>query len=578
MKTQNKIASTRHETCLYWFILFFLIAVVALKFTGINNHYFYLFNFLENIRQFKNDIYINNTFFSHSTIFIFLNDIFNFQTSDIKALTLHVICSLISIYFVYKILEFSFPDFDRVGFALLLLCLAFKGRNIPVNTWGGIIPMQPASATTVAVPLAFATLWCLLRRRHGIAAVLLSILLLFHILGDFIVFIVFLLFLLLDSQRRPRDFLWLALPVAALLIKKLISPLSIEMGADTRVLFDAVMEYGSQDASFPQQGVVPLILFAVSFAVFPYMLRRVAASVPAETIRLARAVYWSALLVIVGSLFHEFVLAPNWPVPVVAMLGPVRAMNHYTVFFYLFAFAILLRSGSIGTFLRAATIGALVIVHGENLRGLIYPVALIAAGFAADRIAVAIHQRERLAAPLFRQSIVVAGLALVLTLQIHVGGVYGTNFNREGWKYLDRWTLQIRAPEDVWAAIATLRDHENDYMLLPLYRLPTGRIRHTSVWNVLAHKSTFIELGHHFYFNRELWLEHKKREALVNRLKKALDDKQPVPADILAALDEYDVVVAVPATLAPLFGDISKKRVSGPYAFLSFGPDIGSPD
>ena len=154
--------------------------------------------------------------------------------------------------------------------------------------------------------------------------------------------------------------------------------------------------------------------------------------------------------------------------------------------------------------------------------------------------------------------------------QVVRGGVYNHNFNDFGWKYLNRWTVQFDAPPDVWHSYHLLRNHEIDFPLLPIYLNRHGIPLTNSYLNIVGQKSFFIELGHHFYFNSELWNEHLIREKIVKKILGSINQGRPLSREVLAQLKVRSMGIMIPSKLTQYYPVSLKRKTFGSYELLLF--------
>ena len=546
-------------------ILFFFI-IILLRFTGVPNQYANLFNFYNAQNAFPTDIYMNNSFFWESSAYFNLNKFLRLEESDLLSLSLYFAVALIGAFFLYLIIRDYFKVRDPLTIFLIILCVGFLGRDIPVNTWGGIIPIQPGTATMFSKTLGIIVLYCLLTSRYWLASITMTVVFSIHILGDFILFPIFVFYLFFTKNLKARDILSLIIPVTFLIFKLASSNMVSSSFSDSDILFDTVMTYGRQDSDFLYQSPLALILLAISFFAFPILVRQNIQFVPRLNELLRSILIVSVLLVIVSSIYtaigHEFI-----KINMFIMLAPVRALNYYTLFFYLVAFVWIISNEKFNQAEKACLLIGLIFLHGENLKGILYPLILVTGVFAmriSSRLISFVDNRFTF------HHITILLLFFVTLGQIERGGVYNLVFNDLAWKYLNRWTVQFHAPPDVWHSYYLLRKHGKDFPLLAIYLNGQGVPSFENYLNIVGRKSFFIENGNHFYFNAKLWREHLIREEIVKKILKSLNEGLPPSQKVLTQLQTRNMGIMVPNKLAQYFPTSLKRKTFGSYKLILF--------
>ncbi|MDC0190842.1 hypothetical protein OAJ77_06375 [Rhodospirillales bacterium] len=534
---------------------------------------------------------MNNSFFWESSAYFTLNKFLRLEESDLLSLGWYFAVALIGAFFLYLIIRDYFKVREPLTILLIILCVGFLGRDIPVNTWGGIIPMQPGTATMFSKTLGIIVLYCLLTRRYWLASITMTVVFSIHILGDFILFSIFVFYLCFTKNLKARDILSLIIPVAFLVFKLASSDIVSSSFSDSDILFDAFMAYGRHDSDFLHQSPLALILLVISFFAFPILVRQNVQFVPRLNELLRSILIASVLLVIVSSIYtwigHEFI-----KINMFLMLAPVRALNYYTLFFYLVSFVWIISNEKFNPAEKACLLIGLILLHGENLKGILYPLIVVTGGFAtriSSRLISFVDNR-------FTFHHITILLLFVVTLgQIERGGVYnivfndsenplnrgriGINFydgvynivfNDSAWKYLNRWTVRFHAPPDVWHSYYLLRKHEKDFPLLPIYLNGQGVPSIGNYLNIVGRKSFFMEFGHHFYFNAKLWKEHLIRKEIVEKILKSLKDGIPPSQMVLNQLQARNMGIMVPNQLAQYFPPSLKRKIFGSYKLILF--------
>ena len=546
-------------------ILFFVI-IVLMRFTGIPDQYANIFNYYNAPDLYPTDIYMNNSFFFDSSLYFTVNKFLRLEQSDLVGLSWYFIVTIVGAFFLYLIIRDFFKVHDRTTIFLIILCVGFLGRDIPVNTWGGIIPLQPGTATMFSKTLGIIVLYCLLTSKFWLASITMTVVFSIHILGDFILFPIFIIYLYFTKNLKIRDALWLAIPIAFLVYKLIASRKSSLSFSESDTLFDAVMTYGRQDSDYLYQSPLALILLFISFIAFPILVRQSTQLMPRLKDLLYSILIVSALLVVVSSIYtgigHEYI-----KINMFLMLAPVRALNYYTLFFYLVSFVWITDHKKFSATEKACLLVGLILLHGENLSGLLYPLIIVLVGFAprlSNRTYTIVENK-------FKFNYVTLLLLFFLTVaQVVRGGVYNLDFNNSGWKYLNRWTVRFYAPPDVWHSYHLLRNHEQDFPLLPIYVNSEGIPVTNNYLNIIGKKSFFIEHGHHFYFNSKLWKEHLIRREIVTKILKSLHEGNSPSQKVLTQLQARNMGIMMPTKLSQYFPLSFKRKTFGFYELILF--------
>ena len=303
-----------------------------------------------------------------------------------------------------------------------------------------------------------------------------------------------------------------------------------------------------------------------SFFAFPLLIRQCPQFTPRLNDLLRSILIVSVLMVIVSSIYtgigHEY-----FKINMFLMLAPVRALNYYTLFFYLVSFVWLIGNKNFSSIEKACLLVGLVLLHGENLRGILYPVIIVLLGFVpriSNRVNAFVEDKIKL------NYVTVLMLFGLTVAQVVRGGVYNHNFNDFGWKYLNRWTVQLDAPPDVWHSYHLLRNHEQDFPLLPIYVNSKGIPVTNNYLNIIGKKSFFIEHGHHFYFNSKLWKEHLIRREIVTKILKSLHEGNSPSQKVLTQLQARNMGIMMPTKLSQYFPLSFKRKTFGFYELILF--------
>jgi hypothetical protein len=568
---ETQLVNSRAE----FFLFFAILVIIILKFSGMPDQYYNLFYYSTHKELFPLDIYFNNTFFFNSSVFFAINALINGEKNDVIGFFFYLITTGTGVALIAVCINRHLISGRWSGTLFLVLLLCFLGRDIPPNTWGGIISLGPGTATMLAKTMVFASFFLMLERHIFAAAVVTAAVLVTHILGDFILFGILFFFILLDSRTDNRKLVYLLIPLVAVGIKKYFSATTLlASGEEARALYDLVLEYGRQDAYFTHQGIPAMVVFSASFLFFPFMWKKLPSAAGESFLPLIKAIYFSALCVACGAIVYTSFISEYLPIPVLIMIAPVRAMNYYTLVFYLVAFFLIIRTDRLDAELKAACLIALVLLHMESLKGVIYPAMILIVGFAG-RFAYKMIQKKALFLPAPSVKVITAFLLIGITaIQIQRGGVYQTNFSANGWKYLDRWTVNLFTYETTWKAAAALRSRPNDMVLLPIFKSQrSGKYETSSALNVLAEKSQFVELGHHFYFNYPLLLEHRVRQATKADVLMALDEGRDINPQDVKVLRSRNAVVLVPQVVSSHFQGWAKQEHLGEFTLIQYAQD-----
>lgn len=557
------------------FFLFSIFVIIILKFSGMPDQYFTLFYYTTHKELFPLDIYFNNTFFFDSSVFFVINSLINGEKNDVIGFFFYLLTTGIGICLIAVCINRHLISGQWSVTLFLVLLLCFLGRDIPPNTWGGIISLGPGTATMLAKTMVFACFLLMLERHILAAAIVTAAVLVIHILGDFILLGILFFFILLDSRTNKRKLIYLLIPLAAVGVKKYFAATTIlASGEEARALYDLVLEYGRPDAYFTEQGTPAMVVFFASFLLFPFMWKKLPLAAGESFLPLVKAVYFSALCVACGATIYTSFISDYLPIPVLIMIAPVRAMNYYTLIFYLVAFFLIIRTDRLDAELKAACLIALVLLHMESLKGVVYPAVILLLGFAG-RFTYKMIRKKVLFLPAPSVRVITALLLVGITaIQIHRGGVYQTNFSSNGWKYLGRWTINLHTSETTWKAAAALRSRPNDMVLLPIFKSQrSGKYENSSALNMLAQKSQFVELGHHFYFNHPMLIEHRIREATRDEVLMALDEGRDINPKAIKVLRSRNAVILVPQVVSSLFQGSANQEPLGEFTLIEYTQD-----
>lgn len=556
-------AATRPALPVAILMLMFAV-IVVLRFGGLPDQFVYPVTFYNNPGTFQNDFYLQNTFIFSSSIYYAVNRLIGLETSDI--LTLIVYCAVVALMaaLALSILRRHFGVTDDYRRWLMLVLLALVDQRIPSATWGLLIPVHPGSPSMFGALLAISVLYLLLARRLVLATFALTALLALHPKANILLLPISVLYVLLCPGVAAKNLMLFLLPVAFALYKATTqAPVSADAAAQLATV-EAALQLEGGDADFWLQTPFSLAVLCASFAVFPVLVRRIGKP---ETRALLWSVYLSSLGACLGGMAYTGGLYRWFPNPMFVVLGPVRALTFYVFFFFILLFLQIETARRIPAVAKPFVSLAAVLVHGSSAGGVIYPAILAAAGGAFAWVSSRLPPdlARRAASPLVGITLISA----LVAVQVARGGVYYTHPDALAFRYMGRWTVQLGADEPTWQAYTALRDDREDYILIPYSLDARGRLVTSTYWNIYARKSVFSLYPLHVYFKPALIAEHQRRVVLAERLDAALRAATPVPADVLAALAELRVRVAVPAAVARLFPltpsrDLGAIHVLGP--------------
>lgn len=542
-----------------------IAAAVVLRFAGMPGHYAVMQAFLQNPGDFAHDIYLNNTFFFDSSLYYTLVGWLRLGHGDSLWFPVYLGVTAAGLFYLYAIVRDFCPPGPLQAVLGVVLVFCFFGRSVPLDAWGGVIPLQPGSATMFAKALGFMALYQMLKGRLLAAALLVTGIVSIHVLADFILGPILLLYILFHPGIDKRKLWVLALPGAFIVIKAMTTLGAHKAGADPATTMEAVMAYGGQDANFFHRSALTGAFFIAFIGVFPLLWRRF--DDPAF-VALAKAVYWASVAVAAVGIFYVVIGREWFAQPEILMLGPVRAMKYFAVMFYLMSVVLIFRSARLASSEKIAGAVALILFHGESWGGVIYPLVVLAAGFAAARLL----PRFSTLPPLAPLSVLLIAL---MAAQVVRGGVYATTFDALGYRYLDRWTVHLSDDPGVWEAYHRLAGEPGRHLLVAIDVAAPGRYAaidgKTQYWAMLARQSIFMGDGHHFYFKPKLWAEYLWRRRLIDTINARLGAAQPLTPEMVAGLRQRGVSVMVPAGARRLFSGWRQARAMGPMTLLEYG-------
>lgn len=553
------------------FIAFYILAIVTLRFSGIPDQYDVLFTFFDGPEFFPKDIYLNNTFFFESSYYFSINKILGLHRNELISFAYYLVLSVIAIIYSYRIIQKHFGVDDPLVALFVLSFVCVLGRDIPINTWGGIIAIQPGTATMFAKTLGIMAVYYLLENRVWICSALITLTISLHILGDIILPAILFFYIFLNRAINNSKLVVLFLPVLFILYKKFTAGVDVSGGDGVETMFEAIMSYGRHDGDFLAQSKPALAMLVASFLVFPLLWKRFATK-SKQTNSLAivlKAIYVASLLVFIGSVFYMTIGYKLFLFPPLIMLAPVRAMNYYTLFFYLSVFVLTVQTTRLATLEKVSILLSLVLLHGESIRGFIYPAVVLTGGFVVSRYGGQITKNLGSS-----RALVITGMIALIgltSLQVVRGGKYQTSFSSLGWQHIKRWRPTIDGGPEVWNVYDKIRNMPTDFVMLPLTITDEGRVRTSTYMNIFARKSHFISDGHHFYFNAKLWNEFLIRKDAYKDLIASLKDGNMLGEQTIEILRSRNVSVVAPAKFEKYLVGWQKKEAIDGFYILRYG-------
>ncbi len=540
--------------------------IVALRFGGLPEQFAYPITFFNNPGAFENDIYLNNTFIFSSSIFYWLNQFLHIEESDVRNLAVYALVSAIIAYLHFRILRrFLGVASSTLAIAILVL-LTFVDQKIPANTWSFVVPQHAGSPSMFGMLLAVLVIYLLLCERLAMAAVILALLLAVHAKANFLLLPIAVVYVLLDPAADRRKAAYFLLPVA-FVVFRLVSGPSATSHDGMLLSTEAALSFEAGDADLWLQSPLSLALLGISFALFPWLITQI--ENPAAR-RLLWSIYVNSFLVTLFGLAYTSIGYKIFPVPMLILMGIVRSLTFFIFFFYVIAIHLILTSGRLPAVSKVASALAFVVLHGSNLRGIIYPLAIASAGFVAPWLlnTLRIIPRNQLGLPVAALLLPLASL-LVAAHAVR-GGFYYLDIDPLAYKYMDRWTVRLRADEATWQDYKSLRNNAEDFILIPYYE-KDGRYETSIHWNIYSRKSVFSQFPLHILFRPALFEELDRRRATAEALDEAIQARRPLPADVAANLQAYPLKVAVPHSIAHLFPPLPRLEL-GALTVISFGP------
>jgi hypothetical protein len=549
-------------------LLLFMFILIVLRFNGVPDQYATQFWFYDDPGRYPFDMYMNNNFFFKTSFFYDINKYLGLHRNDLLSLAFYIITAWVGIWFLYRIIERHFGVGQRLLVLMIVLFVCFQGRDIPANSWAGVIPLQPGTFTMFAKGLSFIALFYMLENRIWLSSALISVVVSIHMLGDFIMPIILFFFILLNKETPKKNIAVLILPAAVVIWKKFAGGIEMPPVTEYPTMYEAIMVSGPQDDDFLYQKKLAMLLFAVSFLIFPFMWRQLGTRASSSMANLLKATYGASLCVAVFATFYTAYGYKLFLYPPLMLLGPVRAMSFYSLFFFLTAFVLVVQSSRFTTIEKASLVIALIWLHGESPNGIIYPVILLIAGFTASRLVSG--KLEILNSTRGFTLMTTCLLVLLMGAQIVRGGVYFTEFNTQGWHYLKRWTRTITADPSVWKTFSGIGTTQKDFIMLPLYRDNGGKLMSSPFLNILAEKSSFVSTGHQLFFEPDLWREHLERKKIYEKIVTAVEDKNPLSQDTIEFLRTRDVSIILPVDDANALTGWQKKTVVDDFLLFNF--------
>ena len=558
--------SHRHHTFLTLALLLLILTLCIMRFAGIPDQYDVMYAFFDEPELYTEDFYFKNSHFFTNSFFFIINDFIGLHRNEVVSFFFYLAVTGIAFFYTYKILTEHFQVKEPHLVLLILLFICFLERNIPVNTWGGLIPLQPGTATMFAKAMGIVAIYYMLEKSIWTSAILITMTLSIHVLADVILIPILFFFILFNNEIARKHLLALSLPITLMLYKKSMLETGGASQEDLEIMYEAVMAYTRQDADFLYQSKTALSAFVISFLVAPFLWMRLRNPQKNSVSRVAllKSIYLASLCVFVGATLYTTVGYRLYLDPSLIGLAPVRAMNYYTLFFYLSAFILIVQSARLSILEKVSIMLALVLLHGENLKGLSYPVIVLTIGFVSSKFTSTKLRKFN-----DTQTLVIVAMVLAVgltSLQVVRGGKYRTTFNSESWQHMKKWTLRGRETAETWQAFSKIRDIPGDFSMLALTRKSDGLLRTSPYMNIYARKSLFVADGLHFYFRPDLWREHLNRKQIYEDILFSLDKSHAIQEKTVEALLSRKVKIVAPSdTLSFFWGWTKKTQVDGYY-------------
>ncbi|MGB0683279.1 MAG: hypothetical protein ACPGOV_11250 [Magnetovibrionaceae bacterium] len=525
-------------------LAFFLIIglIILLKYSGTPDQYSVSYFAENNPDLFAGSLYYDNSFFSKSSIFFYANEILRAEVNDVLGLFTNALYAVLAFLVTYLICR-DFLDARNTAIIIPALgAMAFISRKVPVDTWNGLISIQPATQTALAIPMAFACLYLIMKARHLQAGALIALTILIHPLADIILVPVMAMYVLLRHRAEARAWAGVAIPVLVVAAKAVFLKISLSTGLpapDPLAVQEGILEIGGQDALFLAQAPLSLVLLAGAILFSFYFSLRV---LTGEIAALMLSLTIAATCTVLGTILYVHVITDWIVIPEILLLGPVRSLYLFNTVLYLCVFVWTLKS-SLAPIEKVAVILAVILYHGESLNGLLYPALVLVAGFGVRLI----PKLSDWAAKTFSTAVLlVMALPLIVLLQHMNGGVFFTQYNQAGWDHLARWTITLPDDDRAFEAFARLQGTTERAETLHLARTSRGDIQQDHLWSLVSHQAPFLSDKHHFYFRPDLRPEHDAREAIVQQITTALNADQPLPAAGLDFLAERGAQMVAP--------------------------------
>jgi len=560
-------------------VVLLILVQVGLRFSGIGESWAAPLNYLNNSEKFPLDMFAGQSFYKDTSLFFALNKFLRVEQNDWAALALYLAACATTIYFTYQILTRFFSVKDASTALFLVLLLIFVDRKIPLHNWSGVIPVINGFSGVIGHALAFSIIYFILRNRIGVAAVLLTVMLSFHVKANFVLGPILFFYVLFNRAIPNINLGWLVLPGSFVLFKLFTSVSMDATPEDLHLLYELALRYEGQDSVFLREGWHTIALLVLSFVIYPFLYRHFDKNVRSYGLAvLITAAFTMAIAILYTSYGYQY-----WPNPMLLMLGPIRAFKFYTFLFYVMSFVLILHSDRLTRIEKLFSMMALITFHANSWGGIIYPAFLLAVGVLAPRsIGLLSDRKVPGASPLKAALDYVNGLrleavgcALIILLvgfQMWRGGVYGAHRDFSEYRYINRWTMGLAADQATWEAYLAMAQKEKsrDFLLFPLY-LRKGTYAWMYYWNMITEKSPFMEEGLHFYFNARLARWYKTHRSMGDRLLRSLNTGQKIPDDVIEYLTKMNAHVMIPADVRDLFSNVTGEKTYQTFRLLEFG-------
>jgi hypothetical protein len=564
---------TRKDKIMVGAMCTFILVLAILRYGGVPDQYAIFYAFSKNPEHFINDLYLNNTFYFDSSYFFAVNNFLGLNNNEAVTFTWYLAVTVMSFYFTYQIISQHFGIKKPLEIFLILLFVSIVDRGFPNGGWGGVIPTAAGIPAMYAKLFGLMAVYYMLEKKIWLSAAIITITISIHISGDFILFPILFFFVIFNKEIPNRNLAALILPVAFLIYRSSTTNLEIPSGSGQEIeqAYNLVMRWVGKDSDFLDHPKMVVFLFAASFVAFIAFWRRLVNIdfVNPNLMPFLTALCVASLLLVCFYTFYVYYGYQLFFYSPLIPLAPVRAMNYYSLFFYLSAFVLILQSARLTSTDKIALLLALVMVHGQSIGGILYPAVILTGGFVFSRVS-----GDKLSWLKGEKALVPLSLALLIALtgaRVTTGTVYKTSFNLPGWQYMKRWTKTIDADETVFSAYEKIRDVKSDFNMLPFYRDRNGDLVSLNEYTyILAEKSHFISYDHYFFFNLKFLAEHKIRKKAYHEIASSIENNKPLSKWVRNVLQNRNVVIVAPQQDSTNLEGWAEKTVIGNFNMLRY--------